>query len=129
MIPNQPSAPVAEPVDLFKALSDPVRLDLFMRIVVVPEMSCSQLVNDANVSASTVSYHVKLLKAVGLVAVRKHGRNYFYTGRVNPLNQLQTLFTELAATCWQNNTKLAEGPLEALNHGDLPLSQSESPRV
>ncbi len=101
---RQPASPVAEPVDLFKVLSDPVRLDLYQRIIAVPEMSCTRLVEDADVSASTVSYHVKLLKTAGLVAVRKQGRNYFYSGRVGPLDQLQHLFSELAATCRQNST-------------------------
>lgn len=96
---TQHPAPVADPVALFKALADPVRLNLFTRIVAVPEMSCTQLVNDAEVSASTVSYHVKLLKAAGLIAVRKEGRNFFYAARADTLGHLQGLFTDLAATC------------------------------
>jgi ArsR family transcriptional regulator, arsenate/arsenite/antimonite-responsive transcriptional repressor len=100
---RKPANPVAEPVDLFKVLSDPVRLDLYQRIIAVPEMSCTRLVDDADVTASTVSYHVKLLKTAGLVAVRKQGRNYFYTGRVGPLDDLQHLFAELAATCRHNS--------------------------
>lgn len=68
-----------EAVEVFKALSDPVRLDLLERIAAVDEMSCTRLVDEANVSASTVSYHVKTLKAAGLVSVRKEGRNYHYT--------------------------------------------------
>lgn len=100
--PPEPAYPAAEPVDLFKVLADPVRLDLYRRIIAVPEMSCTRLVDDADVSASTVSYHVKLLKTVGLVAVRKQGRNYFYTGRLGPLDDLQDLFAELAATCRQH---------------------------
>lgn len=68
-------------VETFRALSDPVRLDLFSRITEVEEMSCTQLVADAHVSASTVSYHVRAMKNAGLVDVRKQGRNYFYTAR------------------------------------------------
>ena len=102
MRPTQHPAPGAEPVALFKALSDPVRLDLFIRIVDVPEMSCTQLVNNAEVSAPTVSYHVKLLKAAGLIGVRKEGRNFFYAARADALAYLQNLFTELATTCRKN---------------------------
>lgn len=107
MNPSQAAVPVAEPVDLFKALSDPVRMSLFTRIVGVPEMSCTQLVNDAEVSASTVSYHVKLLKAAGLVGVRKEGRNFFYTARGDALEHLQDMFAELAAACRDNGATLA----------------------
>lgn len=98
----QPLVPVAEPVELFKALSDPVRMDLFTRIVGAPEMSCTKLVEDAEVGASTVSYHVKMLKAVGLVAVRKEGRNYHYTARADALDTLQQLFDDLSRSCRQN---------------------------
>jgi ArsR family transcriptional regulator, arsenate/arsenite/antimonite-responsive transcriptional repressor len=106
MSPTQPPAPAAEPVALFKALADPVRLALFIRIVDVPEMSCTRLVNDAEVGASTVSYHTRLLKAAGLIAVRKEGRNYFYAARADALGQLQDLFTEMAVTCRENETTL-----------------------
>lgn len=104
MTPIQKLVPPTEPVEMFKALSDPVRLNLFLRIVEVPEMSCTQLVNEAAVSASTVSYHVKLLKTAGLVAVRKEGRNFFYTAREPALAQLQDLFTELTSTSRENST-------------------------
>lgn len=74
------AAPKTEDVvNVLKALADPVRLDLFTRIAGVDEMSCTQLVNDAKVAASTVSYHVKTLRNAGLVEVRKEGRNFHYT--------------------------------------------------
>lgn len=67
-------------VNAFKALSDPVRVQLFARIATsTGEMSCTDLVNEARVGPSTVSYHVKILKSAGLVQVRKEGRNYYYT--------------------------------------------------
>ena len=74
MSPDQPLLP-QDRADLFKVLSDPVRMDLYLRIIDVPEMSCARLVDEAEVGASTVSYHVRLLKAAGMVAVRKQGRN------------------------------------------------------
>ena len=91
-------AAIADMVEVFKAMSDPVRLELFTRIVDVPEMSCTQLVKEAEVSASTVSYHVKILKTAGLVAVRKQGRNYHYTARSEALEHLRDLFVDLSAT-------------------------------
>ena len=82
--------------DVFKALSDPVRMDLFLRIAAVEEISCTALVAEADVSASTVSYHVKILKAAGLVAVRKQGRHYHYTPRPAALIHLAGLLNTLA---------------------------------
>ena len=84
-------------VDIFKALADPVRLDLFLRIAAADELACTQIVLDANVTASTVSYHVKILKAAGLVAVRKEGRNFFYTARDETLEDLSQLLRNCAA--------------------------------
>ena len=83
-------------VDVLKALADPVRLDLFMRIAAVDEMSCTQLVDEADVTASTVSYHVKTLRNAGLVAVRKEGRNFHYTIHRDTLSGLGQFLGGLA---------------------------------
>ncbi|GAA4866714.1 metalloregulator ArsR/SmtB family transcription factor [Saccharopolyspora cebuensis] len=87
---------LANRTDVFKALSDPVRMDLFLRIATADEISCTEIVADADVSASTVSYHVKILKTAGLVAVRKQGRNYHYTARPAALIELADLLTGIA---------------------------------
>ena len=88
-MPMQVAAPSSEVlVDVLKALADPVRLDLFTRIAGVDEMSCTQLVDDADVTASTVSYHVKTLRNAGLVDVRKDGRNFHYTARPSTIQSL-----------------------------------------
>lgn len=84
-----------ERIELFKALADPVRLDILARIAAVNELPCTALVEDANVSASTVSYHVKNLKSAGLVAVRKEGRNYHYTLQPAALTALSEFLTSL----------------------------------
>lgn len=89
-------AQLAASTDAFKALGDPVRMDLFLRIAAVDEISCTDLVAEADVTASTVSYHVKLLKVAGLVAVRKEGRNYHYAARPEGLDRLGRLLTTLA---------------------------------
>ncbi|MCV7285723.1 helix-turn-helix transcriptional regulator [Mycolicibacterium wolinskyi] len=68
-------------IDVVKALGDPVRVDMLERIAAVEQMACTDLVDELNVSASTVSYHVKLLRTAGLIDVRKEGRNFFYTYR------------------------------------------------
>ena len=93
--------------DVFKALSDPVRLDLLVRIAAVNEISCTDLVADADVTASTVSYHVKILKAAELVAVRKQGRNYHYAAKPAALIEIAALLNLLATTKPARRTKHA----------------------
>lgn len=75
-------------IDVIKALGDPVRVDLLSRIAAVEQMACTELVDQLAVSASTVSYHVKLLRAAGLIEVRKEGRNFFYTYRPQSARKL-----------------------------------------
>lgn len=87
---------LANRTDAFKALGDPVRMDLFLRITSAEEISCTDLVAEADVTASTVSYHVKILKAAELVSVRKHGRNYYYTARPAALIEIAALLNLLA---------------------------------
>lgn len=93
---STPEVPAPEDaVDGFKALADPVRLDLFTRIAAVNEMSCSRLTDEAAVTASTVSYHVKTLKNAGLVAVRKEGRNYHYSAERGSVDRLSAFLSAL----------------------------------
>jgi ArsR family transcriptional regulator, arsenate/arsenite/antimonite-responsive transcriptional repressor len=84
-----------EQVEILKALADPVRLDLLRRIAAVDEMACTDLVEEAHVSASTVSYHVKSLRTAGLVQVRKEGRNFHYTYRPEAARALAAALNSL----------------------------------
>ena len=61
-----------------KALSDPTRLELLLAIAMVPEHSCAELVEAFPVSQATVSHHLKILGAAGLVSVRRSGQFHHY---------------------------------------------------
>lgn len=87
---------LATQLDALKALSDPVRLDFLVRIAAAHEIACTELVQQANVTASTVSYHVKALKSAGLVNVRKEGRNYHYSLRRETVRLLALSLQRLA---------------------------------
>jgi DNA-binding transcriptional ArsR family regulator len=71
----------AAPDALFRALADPTRRALFERLV-ASEQSVSALVASFPISQPAISQHLAALRAVGLVVVRKDGRNAFY--RVDP---------------------------------------------
>lgn len=60
-----------------RILADPVRLHLLTIIARAREISCTHLVDQANVGASTVSYHVKMLTRAGLVTVVIDGRHRY----------------------------------------------------
>jgi ArsR family transcriptional regulator, arsenate/arsenite/antimonite-responsive transcriptional repressor len=80
----------AEPVSLTedqihliaKALADPRRLDLLRQIGSCPEPSpCSNIKECHEVSAATLSHHMKELETAGLVRVTREGKFASYTLR------------------------------------------------
>ena len=66
-----------ETLDLFKALSDEIRLRI-VRAVSVSELSVAELVGVLGLPQSTVSRHLKPLRDVGLVEARRDGTSVYY---------------------------------------------------
>ncbi|AQY52499.1 helix-turn-helix transcriptional regulator [Listeria weihenstephanensis] len=62
---------------LFQALSDPIRLDVFRCLLQKGEQRVTNGTYD--ISKSTMSHHIKLLKEAGLVDVRKEGTAHIYS--------------------------------------------------
>jgi DNA-binding transcriptional ArsR family regulator len=78
-----------EPVvatEVFKALSDPIRWNIVQQVAREDEFACSILEETLPVSKPTISYHTKVLIQAGVIAVRKRGRNYFYSLRRDVLH-------------------------------------------
>lgn len=73
---------------IFTALSEITRLQMMKMIDEAGELPCTVLIERLGVAKSTVSYHVKILAHAKLIAVRKQGRNYFYTPRRDVLDGL-----------------------------------------
>ena len=82
--------------EVFKALGDPVRWSIVAQIAAVDELPCADLEQTLPVSKSTISYHTKILQQAGLLAVRKEGRNYYYTLRREVLRVVQDELWRLA---------------------------------
>ena len=85
-------------IEIFKALSDPIRWDIIAQMASVDELACVALEDTLPVSKPTISYHTKILYQAGLINVRKSGRNYFYPLRREALHQLLHDLGELAST-------------------------------
>jgi len=64
---------------IFRVLGDPTRIEILRLLVGGDEVACTTLESVLPISKSTISYHVKALKSVGLIRVRKDGRYYHYT--------------------------------------------------
>jgi ArsR family transcriptional regulator len=84
-------------IDVFRALSDPVRAGIMARIASTDELPCTALEEELAVTKSTISYHVKILYRAGLINIRKEGRYYFYSVCHDEINdQLLGLVERLA---------------------------------
>lgn len=64
--------------DRFKALSDPIRLDILEELG-KEELSAGDIAAKFSLSHSKVSYHLSILKKVNMVSERKYKNFIFYT--------------------------------------------------
>jgi ArsR family transcriptional regulator len=74
---------------IFKALSDPTRLQILSLVAGNPGGVCEcNIVDCTPLSQPTISYHVKVLRGAGLLDVEKHGLWCLYRLRKDVLGQV-----------------------------------------
>ena len=73
---------------MFKALGDPVRLRLMSMIASVEEACVCDLTDAFEVSAPTISHHLKVLREAGLVDGERRGTWVWYRARPETLTLL-----------------------------------------
>lgn len=83
---------------MFKALGDPVRLQLVAALARADETCVCDLTPLVDVSAPTVSHHLKILREVGLVECERRGTWVYYRLRPGVLGGLATLLGAGAGT-------------------------------
>ncbi len=96
-----------ETIDLFKksipflqVLSDPYRQEIIMFLAHGEELQVSEITEMLPLARPTVSHHIKLLKQVGLLGVRREGtRNYYYLTLREVLDMLTCLTGSIEANC------------------------------
>ncbi|GLL03757.1 ArsR/SmtB family transcription factor [Dactylosporangium matsuzakiense] len=83
----------------FKALGDPVRLQLMSMIASAPdgEICVCDLTPAFELSGPTISHHLKSLREAGLVDADRRGTWVYYRARPGLLRQLAALLTVEAA--------------------------------
>lgn len=64
--------------DRFRMLGDPTRLTIVNALHATDELSVGEIVEQVDVSYSTVSKHLALLRSHGLVARRRSGTTVYY---------------------------------------------------
>jgi len=99
--------------DAFNAVAEPRRRDI-LNYLALQEKSVSEIVAAMEVEQPSVSKHLKVLKDVGLVEVRREGRQMLY--RVNamaiqPLHEWTSTFEHL----WKHQLLRIKQRAEAKN--------------
>jgi DNA-binding transcriptional ArsR family regulator len=84
---------VTEEAKFFKALSNPVRLQI-LRAIQVSELCVCILVAFTNYNYSALSHHLKLLKDAKLVDVRREG-NFLIYSLTNSAREILTKLPEI----------------------------------
>jgi len=83
-----------EKVDLFKALSNETRLEI-INLLKKESLCACKILEDINLSQSTVSHHMKILADSGLVNCRKEGKWHHYSLNNETLKSLELYIKDL----------------------------------
>ena len=113
---------------LFKALSDPKRLSLFMRLAEDRgPCTVSQMAHGSGVDFSVVSRHLAILREAGIIKCVKRGKELWCTVEVNAVPKvLRDLADALEFCCPEGCGQ--EGPDSAPSDKRLPARKSRAPR-
>ena len=83
---------------LLKALADPRRFEILEQIAKNScESSCSKLNSCTEITAATLSHHLKELSAAGLIDARRDGKYRFFSLRPGVLSALAEQLVALEA--------------------------------
>lgn len=80
----------------FTALGQPTRLDLMRTLLAAGPsgLAAGDIAGRLGVAPSTLSFHLKALEQVGLVAATRHGRSLVYAPRIEALRALVAFLAE-----------------------------------
>ena len=78
-------------IDLvFKALSDPIRLDILKILYSADSVCVCELVDKFNISQSKLSYHLKMLLSANIINKSSQGKWNYYSVNKDSLSQILT---------------------------------------
>ena len=86
--------------DAFNAVAEPRRRDI-LNYLALQERSVNEIVDSLNLEQPSVSKHLRVLKDVGLVNVRRNGRNMFYKTNAEAIRPLHE-WTQTFERFWRH---------------------------
>jgi ArsR family transcriptional regulator, arsenate/arsenite/antimonite-responsive transcriptional repressor len=72
---------------VLKALADPKRFRMLQEIAAAGELTCGQVGELFPLSQPTISHHLKILTAAGLLVVRESGQHHFISANLDLVHQ------------------------------------------
>ena len=105
---NNQKIPLEQLADIFKALSNPNRLKIFLRLSTccrpgtvgiydrtrdADSMFIGELGKDLSVGKPTVSHHIKELRRVGIIQTERRGQNIACWINADIIDQLRLFFS------------------------------------
>lgn len=64
--------------NIFKALSDPVRRDILLKLKQKRKMAAGEIVEEFELSNATISYHLSILKKADLIFETRYQKYIYY---------------------------------------------------
>src|ERR1700743_1051146 len=98
--------------DAFNAVAEPRRRDI-LNYLVLQERSVNEIVDSLSMEQPSVSKHLRVLKDVGLVSVRRDGRNMFYRTNAEAIRPLHE-WTRTFERFWQHQLIRVKERAEAM---------------
>lgn len=86
-------ADAARLAPMFKALGDPVRLQMASMIAAQPELCVCEITPAFDLSSGTISHHLKTLRDAGLVDSERRGTFVYYWINPEALSALAALLS------------------------------------
>jgi DNA-binding transcriptional ArsR family regulator len=106
--------------DAFNAVAEPRRRDI-LSFLALNERSVGDIVDALSLEQPSVSKHLRVLKDVGLVRVRRDGRHMLYRTNADAIRPLHE-WTETFERFWRHQLTRIKERAEAKS---LPISNSE----
>jgi len=85
----------ADTVEMLRALAHPVRLGIMRELAAQPEVCACDFTDLFSVRQPTISQHLKVLRAAGLVQTRRRGTQICYSIRPDSMEYLNRTLTAL----------------------------------
>jgi ArsR family transcriptional regulator, arsenate/arsenite/antimonite-responsive transcriptional repressor len=82
-------------VDIYRALADPIRLELLARIAARGPVCVCHLEDELPYSQPRISKHLSTLRRAGLVSTRREGRWVYYSANPEALEVAREFIDEL----------------------------------